>query len=149
MYPTENETRLWVAINFSQRSIYRKMDAALKAQGLPPLRWYDVLWGLERAGKKGKRPFELESSLLFEQSNLSRLLRRMVNEALLEEFLCSGDRRGKILRISGKGRDVRKDMWKIYGPMIHEYMAQIESDTELKRSSASLNKLIDCSALDD
>lgn len=149
MYPTENETRLWVAINLSQRSIYRKMDAALKEKRLPPLRWYDVLWDLERAGEKGKRPFELEQSLLFEQSNLSRLLRRMTNESLLEERQFSRDRRGKILRVTEKGRVVRKNMWKIYGPLIHEYMSQIESESELKQSSASLNRLVDCSVLED
>ena len=38
MYPTEEETALWVAMNLAQRSVYRAMDAALKARGLPPLR---------------------------------------------------------------------------------------------------------------
>ncbi|MGI9510565.1 MAG: MarR family winged helix-turn-helix transcriptional regulator, partial [Geminicoccaceae bacterium] len=84
-YPTAEETALWVAFNRAQRSIYRSMDSALKAAGLPPLRWYDVLWSLERSKEKGVRPFELEKLLIFEQSNLSRLLRRMIDAGLVEE----------------------------------------------------------------
>ncbi|MEH6548030.1 MAG: hypothetical protein V7701_16455, partial [Sneathiella sp.] len=66
MYPTEEETKLWVALNLSQTKIYRIIDTALKSEGLPNLRWYDVLWELERAQESGLRPFELERILIFE-----------------------------------------------------------------------------------
>ena len=142
MYPTEEETALWVALNLAQRSVYGAMDAALKARGLPPLRWYDVLWAIERAGDGGVRPFEMERSLLFEQSNLSRLLRRMTGEGLVEESVFEDDRRGKLLRITKKGRQVRKAMWQVYGPLIHAHMGEISGEGDLEEMALALSSLI-------
>ena len=142
MYPTQEETRLWVALNLSQRAIYRTMDSALRAEGLPPLRWYDVLWELERARDRGLRPLELERSLLFEQSNLSRLLRRMVGEGLVDEFAYHEDGRGKVLRITREGRRVRSRMWAIYGPLIHQHISRASERYDLKTAAAALNSLI-------
>ena len=84
------------------------MDSVLKAKGLPRLRWYDVLWATECAGSPGLHPFELEKGLIFEQSNLSRLLRRMIEEGLVEESVFENDRRGRLLKITKKGWQVRK-----------------------------------------
>jgi len=142
MYPTEEETALWVALNLAQRSVYGAMDAALKARGLPPLRWYDVLWAIERAGDGGVRPFEMERSLLFEQSNLSRLLHRMTGEGLVEESVFEGDRRGKLLRITKKGRHVRKAMWQVYGPLIHAHMRGLADEGDLEEMALALSSLI-------
>jgi len=142
MYPAEEETALWVALNLAQRSTYGAMDAALKAKGLPPLRWYDVLWAIERASGEGLRPFEMEKSLLFEQSNLSRLLRRMTGEGLVEESVFQDDRRGKVLRITQKGRQVREQMWKIYGPLIHKHMCRLSNGYDLEDIALALNSLI-------
>jgi len=125
MYPTAEETALWVALNRAQRSIYRSIDSALKTKGLPSLRWYDVLWALERAEGGRVRSFELERLLIFEQSNLSRLLRRMIEAGLVEESIFQDDRRGKVLGITLKGCQIRWRMWKIYGPLIREHISGV------------------------
>ncbi len=142
-YPTAEETALWVALNRAQRSIYRSMDLALKARSLPPLRWYDVLWSLERAKEGGLRPFELEKMLIFEQSNLSRLLRRMIEAGLVEESIFPDDRRGKILAITSKGCQIRAQMWKVYGPLIHEHMNGISEQFDLTNIACALRSLFD------
>ena len=143
MNPTAEETALWVALNRAQRSIYRSMDSALKAKSLPPLRWYDVLWALERAEDVGVRPFELEKLLIFEQSNLSRLLRRMIEAGLVEESIFQDDRRGKVLVITSKGCEIRGRMWKIYGPLIHEHMSSISERFDLATIADGLKSLLD------
>lgn len=143
MYPTKNETALWVALNQAQRSIYQTMDSALKASGLPPLRWYDVLWAMERVKSQGVRPFELEKGLIFEQSNLSRLLRRMIDAGLVEEAQYENDRRGKLLKITSKGCDVRLQMWRIYGPLIHKHMACMSSQFDHGDIAAALRSLFE------
>ena len=140
-YPTAEETALWVALNRAQRSIYRSMDSALKAKGLPPLRWYDVLWSLERAKGRRVRPFELEKLLIFEQSNLSRLLRRMIDAGLVEESTFQDDRRGKVLMITPKGCRIRGQMWKIYGPFIHEHMSGVSNRHDLADIASALKSL--------
>lgn len=142
-YPTAEEADIWVALNRAQRSIYRSMDLALKAEGLPPLRWYDVLWSLERAEGEGVRPFELEKHLIFEQSNLSRLLRRMIDAELVEESVCRDDRRGKLLGITPKGCRIRKRMWKIYGPLIHTHMNGLSKQYDPAHLSGALTSLVD------
>lgn len=142
MYPTKEETALWMALNRAQDSVYSAMDAVLKAEGLPRLRWYDVLWSIERAEGPGLRPFELEKSLIFEQSNLSRLLRRMIDEGLVEESVFEDDRRGRLLRITRKGRRVRLQMWKVYGPMIHAHMNRLSESHDLAKITSALSALV-------
>lgn len=123
MFPTRKETAFWICVNQAQVFIHRKIDQKLKAAGLPPLRWYDVLWALEQAEDSGMRPFELEKSLLFEQSNLSHLLRRLISEGLVSQTVYSKDRRGKIIKITAQGQIVRRNMWDIYGPALHASVA--------------------------
>ncbi|WP_299667487.1 MarR family winged helix-turn-helix transcriptional regulator [uncultured Ruegeria sp.] len=119
--PTDFETDIWVAMNRATRRIQSDISAALKEAGLPPLKWYDVLWSLERHGGQ-LRPFELAQDTIFEQSNLSHLSKRIAAEGLVEFVELGSDRRGKVLKITAKGRDVRKRMWSIYGPMLHDRM---------------------------
>ena len=140
-YPSAEETALWVALNRAQRSIYRSMDSALKVNGLPPLRWYDILWSLERAKEMGLRPFELEKMLIFEQSNLSRLLRRMIDAGLVEESPFRDDRRGKVLALTSKGCRIRAQMWKIYGPLIHEHTSGVSKRHDLADIVSALKSL--------
>lgn len=143
MFPSEDETALWVVLNRGQRYIHRSMDLALKAQGLPPLRWYDVLWSVERAKDDGIRPFELEKMLIFEQSNLSRLLHRMKKEELIEEAVFQDDRRGRILKLTLKGRQLRRQMWQIYGPLIHHYMSVVSERYDPTNMASALRSLFD------
>ncbi len=131
-----------MALNRAQDSLYSAMDSVLKAEGLPRLRWYDALWAIECAGGPGLRPFELEKGLIFEQSNLSRLLRRMIQDGLVEESVFESDRRGRLLRITKKGRRVRKKMWTIYGPMIHAHMNKLSKSHDLAKITSALTALI-------
>ena len=86
---------------------------------------------------------EIEKRHLFEQSNLSRLLRRLVDEGLVEVLEFPDDGRGHILRITQKGRRMRKRMWAIYGPMIHRFMGQVIDIDELESATSTLRKLVD------
>ncbi len=119
--PTEFETEIWVAMNRATRRIQSDIGAALKDAGFPPLKWYDVLWSLERHGGQ-LRPYELAQDTIFEQSNLSHLSKRLLAEGLVEFIESDRDRRGKVLKVTEKGRNLRKRMWSIYGPMLHERM---------------------------
>jgi len=131
-----------VVLNHAQRSIYRSMDSALKAKGLPPLRWYGVLWSLERAKGRRVRPFELEKLLIFEQSNLSHLLRRMIDAGLVEQLTFKDDRRGKVLMMTPKGCRIRGQMWQTYGPVIHEHMSGVSKRYDLANIANALKSLL-------
>ena len=87
------------------------------------------------------RAFEIERRLLFEQSNLSRLLRNMIDEGLVVETVFEGDRRGKILRITPQGRRIRIKMWNVYGPLLQAQMRKVSQTGEIENLTEKLNLL--------
>ncbi|WP_164659139.1 MarR family winged helix-turn-helix transcriptional regulator [Tropicibacter sp. Alg240-R139] len=113
----ETRERAWIALNRVRTRIYRDVERALVTAGLPKLNWYDVLWELEQH-PDGLRPVRLEERLLFDQSSFSRQVVRMAEEGLLTREKAADDRRGKVLRITAKGREIRARMWVIYRPHI-------------------------------
>lgn len=131
MTPNKHETRIWVLLNRAYRQTHREMEAELRAAGLPSLRWYDVLWGIEMSGGGGVRAFELTKNLLFEQSNLSRILAQMAKQGLIRETVCAQDRRSKVLHITPDGAALRLKMWAVYGPAIKRNMAALAGTEEL------------------
>ncbi|WEX11297.1 MarR family transcriptional regulator [Chelativorans sp. AA-79] len=139
--PNETITAAWTGLMRAQRLAVGRVEARLKAAELPPLAWYDALWELERAGEEGLRPFELEKALLFEQYNLSRLADRLAAAGLIERCACPEDRRGQVLRITGEGRALRAQMWKIYGPAIEETVGSRLSAAEAETFVRLLKKL--------
>lgn len=142
MYPNEEETDLWLALHLVQRTTYRAIDAALKAEDLPTLRWYDILWELERA-KDGLRPYQLEKRLVFEQSGLSRVLSRIIRAGLVEEATAEGDGRGKVMTITKMGLSVRSKMWRIYGPLMREYLSKISDRHDPGHITSVLKSMIE------
>jgi len=125
MKPSVTETSLWVTLNRAHRRFHRSIESELRTHGFPSLRWYDVLWGVEQAGEQGVRARELGHSLIFEQSNLSRILQQMVQRGLILETVSETDRRSKKLHITPAGRDLRQKMWAIYGDQIHVHMKDL------------------------
>ena len=133
----------WARLMKAQRVALARVEAALKQAGLPPLAWYDVLLELERAGKAGLRPFELERALLLEQYNLSRLVDRIEREGLVERAPCPEDGRGQIVRVSERGRSMRRAMWPIYAQAIEVAVGGRLDKAEAETLSALLGRLID------
>ncbi|MBQ4825154.1 MULTISPECIES: MarR family winged helix-turn-helix transcriptional regulator [unclassified Leisingera] len=125
MTPSKRETEIWILLNRACRQTHRDIETELREAGLPGMRWYDVLWGIELAGDGGVRAFELTRNLLFEQSNLSRILAQMAKQGLVREAVYEHDRRGKVLHLTAAGAALRLRMWGIYGPAIKRSMAAL------------------------
>lgn len=117
----------WIALNQTRTRIFSRAERALVAAGYPRLHWYDVLWELERA-PDGLRPKQLEQQLLFDQSSFSRQVARMAEGGLLTRHAATGDGRGKILRVTDKGRALRRQMWDIYRKHIDEGIAEAQKN---------------------
>ena len=132
MKPSDRETDIWILLNRAHRLAHREMEIELREKGLPPLRVYDLLWGVEMSGDEGVRAYELTKWLLFEQSNLSRLLAQLVSKGLIRETVFAEDRRGKILHVTPEGAKLRKQMWEVYGPGIHRHMKELASAADLE-----------------
>ena len=75
--PQPTTTAVWTRLIRAGSALTDQIEAALKAQGLPPLGWYDVLWEIEKAAAGGIRPLVLQDRLLLPQYGLSRLIERL------------------------------------------------------------------------
>jgi DNA-binding MarR family transcriptional regulator len=123
------------------RQLVDRIEESLKAGGLPPLAWYDVLHELAEAGEDGLRPFELVDRVLLAQYSVSRLLARLEADGLVEKLPVSDDGRGQTVRITPSGRDMRRRIWSVYGASITEQMDSRLSTEELNTLAALLGRL--------
>jgi len=139
--PDKHATQVWTRLMRAQHRVLSHIETALKTANLPPLSWYDVLLGLERANDTGMRPFELEQHLLLPQYSLSRLLDRIAAAGYLKRLPCQHDARGHIIIITGKGKELRQRMWPIYAQAINKSVAEHLTETEAKQLSKLLAKL--------
>ncbi len=139
--PSKATVAAWIGLSRAQRVAMAHVEGRLKADGLPPLSWYDALWELEKAGEEGLRPFELERAMLFEQYNLSRLAERLSQAGLIERKACAHDRRGQVLVIRPAGREMRRRMWVTYAKAIEEAVGAKLSPSEARSLAVLLRKL--------
>lgn len=141
--PDRTTIAAWTAIISTSRRLLEEVEAALKAEGHPPLAWYDALLEIERAGSDGLRPFELKERLLLPQYGTSRLLDRLVKAGLIVRLACDEDGRGQVVRIAEKGRRVRNAMWPVYAHFLLEEIGERiapEDAVELTRLLSTLGR---------
>lgn len=137
--PSASATRAWVALVRAQAAAMARVERALKAEGFPPLEWYDVLLELERAGPS--RPRDLERRLLLAQYNLSRLLDRMEAAGVVARAPCASDGRGRMVEIAEAGLALRARMWPPYAAAIRAAIADHLSDDEAAALADLLERL--------
>ncbi|MBZ9846643.1 MarR family winged helix-turn-helix transcriptional regulator [Mesorhizobium sp. CA14] len=141
--PSPEAIAAWARLVRVSRQLVERTEDALKASGLPPLAWYDVLHELAEAGEGGLRPFELIDRVLLAQYSVSRLLARLEVDGLVEKLPVSDDGRGQTVRITAGGREMRRRIWAIYGASIAELMGDRLSAKELEMLGALLGRLRD------
>src|SRR6478735_8345268 len=98
--PSPEAVAAWARLMRVSRQLVDRIEESLKAGGLPPLAWYDVLHELAEAGEDGLRPFELVDRVLLAQYSVSRLLARLEADGLVEKLPVSDDGRGQTVRIT-------------------------------------------------
>lgn len=139
--PSDNVQRAWMSLMRVTPLIQERVAQRLKAEGLPPLEWYSVLWRLERACSTQTRPRDLGEALFLKRYNVSRLLDRMEAEGLVARSICPVDGRGQFIALTPAGKDMRKRMWAIYGPAMDEALGGL-ADDEAATLKTLLEKLI-------
>ena len=141
--PSEAVVDAWIALMRAQQTTLLKIERAFREAKLPPHAWYDVLWELDRAGADGLRPFELERQMLIAQSNISRLIDRLVQQGYVERKPVEEDGRGQRVVITAAGREMRKRMWPVYSRAISDAIGQRVSEREAATVAGLLSKLLD------
>ena len=141
--PSKSVVRAWARLMKAQRIALAAVEAALKRAGMPPLAWYDVLLETECAGETGARPFELESTLLLAQYNLSRLLDRIERQGLIAREACAEDGRGQVVRITERGKALRRAMWPVYARAIESAVGGRLNAGEAETLMTLLGRLVE------
>lgn len=140
--PDDLTIQAWARIARAQTRLFGKAESALKAAGLPPLSWYDVLLELRREPGRSLRQFEIGQRLLLPKHNLSRLIDRLEAAGLVERQPCDADGRGHVVRITREGVALLKRMWPIYGGVIERELGAKLERNEIRALAATLGKLL-------
>ena len=136
--PKDSVQRAWVAVQRFGPALLERVEAQLRAAGLPALEWYDVLWALEREGPLRQR--DLADHMLIARYSISRLIDRMEADGLVERRECPQDGRGQLVHVTPAGLKLRKTMWTTYSKAMREALAPL-SDKEALQLAALLSKL--------
>nr|WP_037135138.1 MarR family transcriptional regulator [Rhizobium leucaenae] len=136
--PSPAITRAWVRLMRTQQIVLAAIEQDLKAAGLPPLGWYDVLLELTRATDGRLRPYEIEERTLLAQHNLSRLLDRMEKAGFVHREVFSEDGRGRWAVITEAGIAMRSDMWTVYASALQRHLGDKLDDIQADQLSELL-----------
>lgn len=120
--PTTTASGVWINLMRAQQRLLAAMERDLKAAGLPPLGWYDVLWELDKAADGRLRPYEIEERTLLAQYNLSRLIDRLEKAGFVQRETYDNDGRGRWVVITEEGRATRTRMWETYRQSIDKHI---------------------------
>ncbi len=133
----------WINLVRAEEAVVAEVEAEVKAAGLPPLAWYDVLLELSRpSSEAGIRQNELERRLLFRQYNLSRLIDRLEEAKYVERRQCPNDGRGQVVAVTAVGRKFQKQMWPVYRDAVAKRVASKLTNKEAAELGKLLEKLV-------
>ncbi len=85
---------------------------------------------------------ELESRLLLEQHNISRLVDRLEAAGYLARKPCPDDRRGQMLVLTETGGELLLRMWPVYRTAIQQHVGSKLADDDADHLAALLNNLL-------
>ncbi|OWV79885.1 MarR family transcriptional regulator [Rhizobium sp. R635] len=140
--PREAAVSAWTRIMRARERLLGAIEADLKAAGMPPLAWYDVLWELARSEEGRLRPYEIEERTLLAQYNLSRLLDRLEREGLVRREVFADDGRGRWVVITDTGCQLRERMWAVYARSIEAHIGGKLAESEAKTLAGLLARFL-------
>jgi DNA-binding MarR family transcriptional regulator len=140
--PDHAIVQAWARLVRAEHATMSRVEGDLKQASLPPLAWYDVLLELSREPHGMLRPVELEHRLLLAQYNASRLVDRMEKAGLVARRACPEDGRGQFVAITPEGKEMRRRMWRVYGPAIAKHVGAKLSPGDARTLTELLGKLL-------
>lgn len=133
--------RAWARFFVTAALLIERVEVALKAAGLPPLAWYDLLWILENAEGGRMRMHDLAARVVLSRYNVTRLADRMEQEGAIKRERCEEDRRGAYCVLTAAGRALRKRMWPVYKERIDACFGSRITIEEARALAATLEKV--------
>jgi DNA-binding MarR family transcriptional regulator len=125
----------------ARHTLLDRLENALRADDLPPLAWYDVLYALEGAGEHGLRPRDLAFEVALTPSGLTRLLDRIAAAGLVERTVCPSDRRGFNTTLTPAGHETLAMMRPVYMRELEAGFGSLITDAEAEQITAILGRV--------
>lgn len=133
---------VWALFLTAHAVLIEAIERRLAQAGLPPLAWYDLLWGLERSPEQRLRMSELAEKVVLSRSNLTRLVDRLEAAGLVLRERSEEDRRGAYAVLTETGREMRRRMWPVYQAGIRQLFESQLSDAEAQAMGAVLRRVL-------
>lgn len=133
----------WVKLVRTQQILLEQMEADMKAAGLPPIGWYDVLLELDSQPSKKLRISDVGAQVLLSKSNITRLIDRMEKRELVVREPCEEDGRGAYAVITKDGKAMKRKMWNVYQKSINSMFHEPLTDADKKNLTKILGKLVE------
>lgn len=133
---------VWALFLTAHAVLIEAIERRLAQAGLPPLAWYDLLWGLERSPDQRLRMSELADKVVLSRSNLTRLVDRLEGVGLVLRERSEEDRRGAYAVLTETGREMRRRMWPVYQAGIRQLFESQLSDAEAETVGAVLRRVL-------
>jgi DNA-binding MarR family transcriptional regulator len=126
----------WRAFLNAHAALIQRIETDLKAHGLPPLSWYDVLWPLRRAEDRRLRMNELAREVVLSRTGLVRLVDRIEAAGLLRREPVPEDGRGSYVVITSEGTATLRRMWPVYRRHIqHDFLEPLGAEATRLRTA--------------
>jgi DNA-binding MarR family transcriptional regulator len=138
----EVELATWRAFLNAHAVLIQRIEKDLKAHGLPPLGWYDVLWPIYRAEDQRLRMSELAEEVVLSRTGLVRLVDRVEAAGLLRREPVPEDGRGSYAAITDEGTNMLQRMWPVYRRHIQQDFLD-PLGAEAGRFRTALERIVD------
>jgi DNA-binding MarR family transcriptional regulator len=141
--PSSDHVAAWRALLTAHAELTERMDAALRAADVIPLRWYDALLSLYEAPGRRLRLAEMAKAALLSRSGLTRLVDRLEQAGLLTREPCEDDARGAFAVLTPEGLQALRRCWRIYAMEIEARVGRRLTVSEAKTLGALLTRLVE------
>jgi DNA-binding MarR family transcriptional regulator len=138
-----SKSSVWALFLTTHAVLAEQIETRLAQAEMPPLAWYDVLWGLERAPDQRLRMSELADKVVFSRSNLTRLVDRLADAGLVQRERSEEDRRGAYAVLTAEGKAMRRRMWPVYAQGIKELFADRITEAQAQVMAEALRGMLD------
>jgi len=133
----------WRGLLFAQAKVLGALEADMMEQHNLAMSWFDVLGRLNQAPGKRLRMHELEESVLFTRSGITRLADRIEEAGLIRRERSAEDRRGVYLVITQAGIDKIDEVWPDHVASIEEHFGQYLDGRDIESLRDATRKILD------
>jgi DNA-binding MarR family transcriptional regulator len=137
----EDEQQLWLEFREFLWGYPRAMDRQLARDSGMSSGEYSVLAAVSQSAPDALRPGDLASSLQWDRSRVSHLLRRMEAKGLIERCASSSDGRGQDIKMTDAGWDTIRGAAPGHVSFVRETLFDSLSGDEREQFGAMLSKI--------